>query len=279
MVFSDGHVAISQDGEVGLWRGGRLVDRLDLTDGPADQFDGADHRGTRVIAGVRSNEDDLRVNLLDVSGDKIVRLMTVEPEYWIFRAQPLDDGRLLLMDVEGVAHVYGDDGELLQEHDIGFDPTIGFLASGFDGQGRFALARESTVGGSSQVDVIDPVSGDRHAFLTLGQVRGLGFAGDGRILLIQGTDGSIRLHDLPTGATSPVVWDGAEAPLGKAWYDETGDTVWMATTERLVQLPLDRNGWREQACRRVGRDLSAAEWERLVPGAGAQVSACAGATR
>jgi WD40 repeat protein len=278
MVFSDGHIAISQQGEVGLWRGGRLVDRLDLRNGPGDQFDGADHRGTSVIAGVRSNEDDLRVNLLDVSGDEIVRRMTVEPDYWIFRGQPLDDGRLMLLDVDGVAHIYGNDGELLEEHDVGFDPTIGFLASGFDGQGRIALARESTVGGSSQVDVIDPVSGDRYAFLTLGQVRGLGFADDGRLLLIQGADGSIRLHDLPSGATSPLVWDGAEAPFGKAWHDEATDTVWMATTDRLVQLPLDRDGWREQACRRVGRDLSAEEWERFVPGDGPKVSACPAAT-
>jgi len=276
MIFADGHVAISNQGEIGLWRDGQLVDRLDLRDSPADQFDGADNRGARVIVGVRSGDDDLRVSLLDVEGEHIDRLMTVEPQFWIFRAHPLDDDRLLLLDVEGVAHVYGRDGELLDEYGLGFDPTVGFLALAFDGQGRTAVARESTVRGSSQIDIIDPVAGETHAFLSLGQVANLALARDGRLLLIQGADGSIRLHDLQTGVTSPVVWDGSVAPLGRPWYDEATDSAWMATTDRLVQLPLDRDGWREQACRRVGRELSEDEWSRLVPGDGPRVNACAG---
>jgi hypothetical protein len=60
------------------------------------------------------------------------------------------------------------------------------------------------------------------------------------------------------------------------WYDPSSETIWLASSDRLVQLHLSGAGWREQACRRVGRELSADEWDRLVPGGGPPVAACAG---
>ena len=92
--------------------------------------------------------------------------------------------------------------------------------------------------------------------------------------MIQGLDGSVRLRDIDARLTTPIIYQGDGAPRSTPWYDEASDAVWVASSDRLVRLPLGSDAWRERACDRVGRDLSQDEWDRLVPGGGPRIATC-----
>ena len=274
ILFPGGHGAISVDAEVALWQDGRLVDRLDLDEDPLAELDGADHAGSRLLVGVRSPGGTLRVHLLEMGNGAIEPVMDFEYPHLIFRTAPLGDDELLVMNIEGIAQIYGTDGELVEEYHVGIDPTAGPLGATFDAQGRGAFTRPDPSRGTSQVDIIERGGERTHSFSAPGEIVSLGFARDGELLVFKGMDGSVRLHDLENGVTSAVVWDGADAPYGEPWYDETSETMWLASADRLTQLHLSGEGWRELACQRIGRELSPEEWARLVPGDGPQVAAC-----
>jgi hypothetical protein len=105
-------------------------------------------------------------------------------------------------------------------------------------------------------------------------VENLAFARNGAVLVIQTKEGAVRLRDIDAGVTSGVIWSGDGAPVNEPWYDENTDSVWVASRDRIVQLALGREAWRERACQKAGRDLSIEEWDRLVPGDGPPVQAC-----
>ncbi|MEX1334937.1 MAG: protein kinase, partial [Candidatus Limnocylindrales bacterium] len=271
MLFEDGHAAISGDLEVALWRDGEMVDRVDLGDDPLADFDGSDYAGSRLLVGVRSPAGDLRLHLLEMLDGSIEQVLELEYPDQIFRTAPLAGDELLVMSIEGVVQVFGGDGQVVDAYDVGIDPTAGRLEASFDGAGRAAFARPNPSRGTSQVDVVERGGERTHAFSAPGEIVGLRFARDGALLVLKAADGSVRLHDLETGVTSDVVWDGADAPFGVPWYDAESETVWLASSDRLTQLHLSGEGWRGLACQRVGRELSPEEWDRLVPGDGPQV--------
>jgi len=275
VLLDGGHAAISRRGEVALWRGGELVDRLAVDDSPTATWDGWSNVGTRFTVGVTSGEGILHLHLLDLAGDRIADLLTVEPTDGVFFAGPTKDDGMFILSPAGTVRAYGTDGALVDEYDLGFDPRVGSVTWAFDGHDRAAFARPSLGLGSAQVDILDRRAGGTRTFLTSGTVANLAFARGGEILVVQGEDGSIRLHDVGTGVTSPVIWDGSDAPYGVPWYDEMTDTIWVASADRLVQLPLGRDEWRAKACQRVGRDFTVDEWERLVPGDEPPIASCA----
>lgn len=51
-----------------------------------------------------------------------------------------------------------------------------------------------------------------------------------------------------------------------SWYDPETDSVWVATSGLLMEVPLDPQRWVREACDLVGRDLTDDEWERWIPG-------------
>ncbi len=48
----------------------------------------------------------------------------------------------------------------------------------------------------------------------------------------------------------------------------------MSASGKLLEIPLTPELRIERACDVIGRDMTAAEWERLVPGDGPVKSAC-----
>lgn len=275
LLFPDGYAAISGDVEVALWQDGRMVDRIDLDADPMAGFDGSDYTGPHLLVGVRSADGALRVHLLEMLDGTIEPVLDFEYPGMIFRTAPLGGDEMLVMSVEGVAQVYGADGRLVEEYDVGIDPRGTRLEVVFDEDGRGVFSRPTPSRGTSQIDITER-GGDRtHSFSAPGEIVGLGFARDGQLLVFKAADGSVRLHDLGSGVTSGVVWDGTDAPYGIPWYDESSETMWLASSDRLAQLHLSGEGWRELACRRVGRELSPEEWAHLVPGDGPPVAACA----
>ncbi len=273
-VFAEGHAAISTDLEVGLWQDGQLIDRIDLDEDPLASFDGSDDNGSRVLVGVRDAEGALSFNLLELGNGAVEHVLQVEYPHIIWRTEPLGSGELLVMNIDGLAQIYGDDGSVVEEYTVGIDLMSGPTEVAWDDVGRGAFSRPDPSRGTSQIQVIERGGETTHSFSVPGEIVGLGFARDGQMLVLKGLDGSVRLHDLGSGVTSEPVWDGSDAPWGEPWYDEATETMWLASTDRLAQLHLSGEGWRELACRRVGRELSAEDWQRLVPGDGPQVAAC-----
>ncbi len=50
------------------------------------------------------------------------------------------------------------------------------------------------------------------------------------------------------------------------WYDESTDSVWVATSDKILRFSLEPTRWVERVCELVPRELTPDEWERLVPG-------------
>ena len=272
--FQDGHAAASLDGEVALWKDGVLVDRVRLEDGPETFFEGSAQSGSRVLAGVRRGlvDGELRLILLDMSGDTIVQLADLGYPH-IFTAAPGAEQGFYVVEPDGVLRTYDDDGALLDEDVLPFDLDRRFPWA-FDGRGTVAKSLALPTPGRSHIEVVDLVSGDTTAFDVSMEVAMLGFARGDELLVAIGSDGAVRILDVATGVTSPILWTGSGVPFQVPWYDETSDSVWVASTDRLAQLPLGRDAWRERACQRVGRDLTEDEWERLVPGDSPRIPLC-----
>ena len=83
----------------------------------------------------------------------------------------------------------------------------------------------------------------------------LGFARDGSILVIIGVDGTIRRWDLVRDEPAGLVWDGTGSVFAApSWYDT--DSVEVATSGLLIEVPLGLRRWVERVCDLVGPDLS-----------------------
>ena len=111
--------------------------------------------------------------------------------------------------------------------------------------------------------------------LVADDVVNVGFVRKGEFLVTVGGDGSVRLWDLERGEFAGVLWDGTGAVAGPPpWYDAATDTVWVHTSGRLLQIPMDPAVWIEKACDVVGRELHGHEWENHVPWGEPQQPAC-----
>ena len=92
---------------------------------------------------------------------------------------------------------------------------------------------------------------------------------DGTILrVIDNTTGQMQLYDVASQARiGPVVdleWGGP------AWYSEIfaerNSFLVQRDGSSIVELPLDPERWREQACIAAGRNLTADEWATHIGG-------------
>jgi WD40 repeat protein len=123
--------------------------------------------------------------------------------------------------------------------------------------------------------IIDPATDEVTSVPDQATVSNLGFAQDGELLAIIDSDGTIRLWDVERNTSAGVVWDGSGAVVGSpSWYDPATDTMWLAASGRILQVPLDPAVWVERACGIVGRDFTEDEWDRFVPGDEPLQSAC-----
>jgi hypothetical protein len=98
-------------------------------------------------------------------------------------------------------------------------------------------------------------------------VGNLGFARNGELLVITHIDGTVRLWDLHRGETAGVLWKGAGATIGSpSWYDELSGSIWVASSGKLLQIPLNPERWIERACENISSNSTKDEWDRFVPG-------------
>ena len=256
-----GSWTVLANGEMLLRRDGEVVERLDVGTGI--------NTGTRFgdLLGLVSDRDgEAVVSLVDLAPDA-PRIVFQEPVTDITTVHPSVDGGLHVLAFDGTLTTYDATGEIVDEFDTGaevvqiltLDPETERLAVG-------------TFGG---VALIDTVTGDTEQLQGGEKVTNLGFARDGSMLVITGADGTVRLYDLERDAPAGLVWDGTGSVFSSpSWYDPETDSVWVATSGLLMEVPLDPQRWVEQACELVGRDLTEDEWERWIPGDDPPRTAC-----
>jgi WD40 repeat protein len=139
------------------------------------------------------------------------------------------------------------------------DPTTGSVA----------------LGGENGAVVVDPSTGSVQSVTDVAAVVSLGFARDGTLLVVVESDGTVRLWDTVRAESVGTLWIGSgTAPSSPPWYDESTDSVWVATSGKILQFSLEPAQWLERVCELVTRELTPEEWERLVPGEIQQRSAC-----
>ncbi len=173
------------------------------------------------------------------------------------------DGRMLTYDAEGL---------LIDElQTTAHTPPVHTMDAT---TGRMAIVSQAW---PAAVVVVDPATGTADVLDQRSGVNNLGFARDGDFLVITGDDGDVHLWDLERGESAGLVWNGtgASRQAEPSWYDASTDSVWVYTSGRLLEIPLDSSEWVARACEFVGRDLTAEEWTRFVPGDDTVRSGCA----
>jgi hypothetical protein len=90
-------------------------------------------------------------------------------------------------------------------------------------------------------------------------------------------DGTVRLFDIERRQFAGVVWNGAgQGSTGSpSWYDDSTETMWVASSGKYLGIPLNPERWVERACQIISRDLTQDEWDALVPGGEPLRPACA----
>jgi YD repeat-containing protein len=214
----------------------------------------------------------------DQADGRVVDLVNLEPgavgvEFRVpapngSTAHPSREGGVHIVDADGRIHTYDAEGTLIAEvatavhrwrlvrgtevEMITLDPA----------SGRLALADRE--GG---VLIVDPRTGEPQLLPVSDAAANLGFARNGELLAITGADGTVRLWDVERNASAGVVWTGTGAVAGSpSWYDEATDTIWVSSSGKLLQIPLDPELWLERACVAAGRNFTQEEWDRYVPG-------------
>jgi len=262
---------ISEDMEVSLWEQGELVAQMDLAAGRDIELEGFDSDGRSVVVAGRLPNGTVEVHLLDVGGGEIRELFTVETG-GIEAGTPTSQGGLILVGSDGLLRSYGREGELIDELDLG--STAGVLGAVHDGGNRVALVRQNSAVRGGEVTIVDLEDGTVRTLPSFGEVRSVAWARSGRTLVIHGVDGSVNLWDVESDTFAGNLWNGNGSGFGSPWYDEATDSIWVASSDEIVQLPMNQNTWSQRACEAAGRLLTQDEWDRLVPGGGEVQSAC-----
>lgn len=262
----DGVWAFSADNVMVRSVGDEIVEELDL---------GGRH-WTRTQLG-----DRMSVISDQLEGARVVHLVSTErgatevlfslsvPD--AFEVYPTLDGGVHVIEVGGTLHTYDSTGALVSEIETGLEAAVIVLdpATG-------KVAAVSAYGPAPSVVVVDPSSGSVSEPAEIGRIVGLGFGRDGELLVFSRLDGTVRLWDVENAEYVGLVWDGSgnQQAGSPSWYDEMTESIWVASSGRYLQIPLNPERWVERACEVVTRDLTQDEWDRFVPGDEPLRSAC-----
>jgi WD40 repeat protein len=259
---SAGLWAIDLEGRLTRWESDRMTDLLDLGGRTLTYEGDTEHWVVLLDTG-----DGLALQIVDLE-DGAARISGSVAVADGSTPAMSGDGTPFVLDPSGTLRSYDPSGSLSQETATGVvDATV---LSVDDRSGRVAIAsRDDLV-------VVAPASGESTRLDHSGGIVHLGFARDGSMLAVTRGDGTVRLWDLDRSQPAGLVWDGTGAvSLSGSWYDADTDTLWVSTSGRIVQIPLDPARWVERACEIVGRDFTEDEWNRFVPGDDPLQSACA----
>jgi len=259
----DGIWAIDFGNVFTRWEDGVLVDRFDL----GGTYDGGTRFGD-LYGYVWDDDDDIdQASLIDLGSDSADVLFTVQVDGAV-EAHPTRDGGLFVIDGPGRLFHFDATGELVAELPTMAGST-GYITLD-PASGKIAVATARGV-----VSIIDPETGATETLPTLEPIGTIAFGRDGQLLAITGLDGTVRLWDVERGTSAGVAWNGSGAVGGSpSWYDAATSSMWVASSGKLLNIPLDPERWIAQACEVVGRDLTQDEWDRFVLGAETRQSAC-----
>ncbi|MFT7598655.1 MAG: WD40 repeat protein [Acidimicrobiales bacterium] len=245
------------------WEDGLLVERFEL----AGTSNAIVRIGDRYGYGYTDSDGVLMAALIDVGSGSAEVLFSVPTEN--FDAPiPTPEGGLFVLDGTGSLVRYDADGVLLDRVQTRAERTSRIAVDPLSG--TIAAATSQGV-----VSIIDPTTGDTDVLPTLEPVSNIGFGRDGELLAVTGSDGTVRLWDLERNVSAGVVWTGTASALGASpWFDADSNSLWVASSGKVLNIPLDPAQWVQQACEVVGRDLTQDEWDRYVSGDKTRQSAC-----
>ena len=259
----DGFWGVTAGGAVARWQGDTVVEQFEF---PGRLQSGAGFGGVIASRGIYA-DGSLFASLANLEHDPTGIVFTVPaPDGKL--AHPALDGGLHVVDEDGTLHSYDANGVITGEFETGVNQPDSVRMEATTG----VLGLISNPG---VVAVVDPVTGEVDEIPGNGLVADIGFARDGQLLVIAGWDGAVRVWDLERGEPAGLVWNGSGvSEFSSTWYDPSSDSMWIFTSGRLLQVPLDPQRWVQRACEIVGRDLTQDEWDRYVPGDDAPQSAC-----
>lgn len=255
--FEDGGIVadVDLDGEFGF---GRNVERSE------DRL---------TVIGTFADQDSV-VHLVDLASGEPELVFSI-PAPAVHVAHPTLDGGVFTIDEDGTLQTFDPAGQQVAEVEL----TMPF---GFRINGHAIAVDEVSgmlaIGNDTGAWIVDPLTGDARRLAQSGDVANVGFARNGELLVVTNRDGNVRIWEVDGDNPPAFVWNGSGAARSgsPAWYDEATESVWVASSGEVLQIPVQPQRWIERACEIVGRDLSQEEWDRYVPGGGSVESACAG---
>ena len=263
-----GLLAWDGSGSIGRWRDGEPVARSDLWTGPGQvdlvrEPDGPATRGGERNVGAGAATVFLGgfpqvVHRFDPGTLDPISTIDSPPRAAV-AAAPAPDGGVHLVHGDGVVRTYDRAGRSTGQVDTGLanprsivaDPTTGLVA----------------LGGGDGAGLVEPAAGTFEIIDEVQEVTALAFARGGEMVVIVERDGSVRLWDTVRSELVGTLWsgDGTVTP-STPWYDSATDSVWVATSGTIGQLPRDPDRWADRICTLVGRELTPDARARLVPG-------------
>jgi DNA-binding SARP family transcriptional activator/WD40 repeat protein len=274
---SNGFLAWDRAGSFVRWRDGAMVAQLDL--GSAGDVtlsrdaQEPSRRGSLLNVGTGAatlflNGIPETVQRFDTALGALDVISTIDsPPRATVAAAPAPEGGIHLLLDDGVVRTYDATarsvGEVSTSVDAPWlvvsDPITGLVA----------------VGGERGAAVVDPEEQTSTHIDDIGPVASLTFVRDGELLVMVEGDGSVLLWDVDRSGLIGTLWTGdGNPPQATPWYDASTDSVWVATSGTLLRFSLDSDRWAERLCDLVGRELTADEWHRFVPGDAPQRAAC-----
>ena len=245
------------------WEAGEMVERVDHS---GELFTW--YRIGDTIASVGLDADNNEVaSLTSVArGSAGIRFNVPAPGGTA--AHPTPGGGMHVFDARGTLRSYGADGELIEELETGLNDVILVAVDSTTGRLAAASSRQPPI-------VIDLPSGNVTQLPGPDSIVNLAFAHSAELLVVTGANGDVTVWDVENAQLAGLAWDGTGANFApQSWYDESNESMWVFTSGRMIEIPLDPARWFERACEFVGRELSADEWSRYVPGESTPQSAC-----
>ncbi len=262
----NGLLAIDQRATVARWVDGEMTERVFIGSRPDVETGSADFAATGALLGYDSRGVYEAYRFDTTPGSLAVAVAAGHGDEEV-SAYPSDGGGLHVMDPGGTLRTYDANGALLSEIETG--NQWAFAVAGDQQTGRLAF------GGIAGAVVVDPATGDVDRIPGAGPTSSIGFVPDGSLLVLVGEDGTVRLWDVERNASAGLVWDGSGgAPVTPPWFDDATDSLWVASSGKLLRAPISPERWIERACEIVGRSFTDDEWERYVPGDDRVQTAC-----
>jgi WD40 repeat protein len=246
------------DNSLVLWQGDRPTRLPSVTKAYAWITSVAFSRDGQTLAAASS---DGTVSLWDPTQAARRRVLTGQGS-WVTSLAFSQDGRLLA--VASVDHKVAlwDPQTGQRRHVLNADTPVNAVAFSPDGQTLASGSDDRTV------TLWDPRAGQRRQVLTghEEQVTSLAFSQDGRLLASGGVDNTVLLwpvgHNTPLGSLT-----GHRGRVMSVAFSPDGRTLASGGDDSMVLLwDLEVTSWQQRLCGIVGRDLTDAERQELLPG-------------